>query len=249
MRAPDLIEKVIGYRAWRIDGDRLRPMNIGGPWVPGVNTAQCAVSDRARPDGDHVPPVSDCGCGLYLRHDLGQVVSRSGPMIVGAIVGAVAAWGALEVHAGGVRAQYAEVIALAMPAQSPARPPSAARSEALARAGWRIVGGAGQPTFQNGWAEGSTQHLGCVADAYGVPLVDRADLEAIALEVGSPVPEEMRPKRTPPSRPYAPGQFYFNSKPLADAVERMRLAAIESTKHLNAALKGLNPPPGTSHHG
>jgi hypothetical protein len=108
---PDFVEPLVGYRAWRLAGDALVPWSAGlaGTWTPGVNQARCL---HAANDPRHAPPVADCSCGLYalagvdddrLRHDRDAV-------------GAIVAWGDVEVHATGFRAQYAAVVALALPA-------------------------------------------------------------------------------------------------------------------------------------
>src|SRR5436190_4553404 len=59
--APDLIEPVLGFRAWMVAaGGELRPMGMrSGAWTPGVVTAVCA---EGRP---HAAPDTDCSCGLY----------------------------------------------------------------------------------------------------------------------------------------------------------------------------------------
>ncbi len=55
------------------------------------------------------PPTRRCSCGLYARHDP--------PFVPGAgwVLGAVVAWGRLEVHHDGFRAEQARVVAFAAP--------------------------------------------------------------------------------------------------------------------------------------
>jgi glycine cleavage system H lipoate-binding protein len=62
----------------------------------------------------HRPPGPRCSCGIYALTDVGdgRLIEHLGPH--GAI-GAVAAWGEMEVHHGGFRAERACVLALADP--------------------------------------------------------------------------------------------------------------------------------------
>src|SRR3954452_9558978 len=108
--APDYVEAVVGYRAWHVAGDGLlRPWTFTAlPWSPGVNSAVCARDDR------HAPPVGDCMCGLYALTD---PADRRLDFRADQAVGAIAAWGDLEVHRTGFRAQEACIVALALPAR------------------------------------------------------------------------------------------------------------------------------------
>jgi glycine cleavage system H lipoate-binding protein len=106
--APDFIEAVVGYRAWHIDDDGLlRPWTFTAlPWQPGANRAVCARDVR------HAPPVTDCMCGLYALSD---PADRRLDFRADQAVGAIAAWGEMEVHRSGFRAEHACVTALALP--------------------------------------------------------------------------------------------------------------------------------------
>ncbi|HEU4974227.1 MAG TPA: SCP2 sterol-binding domain-containing protein [Baekduia sp.] len=106
--APDYVEAVVGYRAWHVDEDGvLQPWTFSSlPWHPGTNTAVCARDVR------HRPPVGDCMCGLYALTDPGD---RRLDFRADQAVGAIAAWGDLEVHRTGFRAEHACVVALALP--------------------------------------------------------------------------------------------------------------------------------------
>jgi glycine cleavage system H lipoate-binding protein len=123
--APDLVEAVVGYRAWHIEPDgQLRPWTFTAlPWQPGVNTAVCARDVR------HAPPVGDCMCGLYALTD---PADRRLDFRADQAVGAIAAWGELEVHRTGFRAEHACVTALALPERA-----GYEQREALARAAER----------------------------------------------------------------------------------------------------------------
>src|SRR3954451_15013960 len=106
--APDFVEAVVGYRAWHIEADGLlRPWTFTAlPWQPGANRAVCARDVR------HMPPVADCMCGLYALTD---PADRRLDFRADQAVGAIAAWGDLEVHRTGFRAEQACVTALALP--------------------------------------------------------------------------------------------------------------------------------------
>ena len=109
MNAPDLVEPVVGFRAWRPRSDgTLGSWSMGGwSWQPGVNEATCPW----RSDDDHLPPGHDCACGLYALTDAGD--PRLDPYRNA--VGSIAAWGVIEAHRTGFRAQFATVTALCRP--------------------------------------------------------------------------------------------------------------------------------------
>jgi len=121
-RSPDFLEAVVGYRAWRLaDDGELVPWTVtaAGGWVPGVNTAVCHISRFAVAMGEgprrtprHRPPAATCMCGLYALHDAQDQRIAPGH---GSALGAIVAWGDLEVHATGFRAEHACVVALALP--------------------------------------------------------------------------------------------------------------------------------------
>jgi glycine cleavage system H protein len=123
--APDFLEAVVGYRAWHVEHDGLlRPWTFTAlPWQPGANRAVCARDVR------HAPPVADCMCGLYALSDPGD---RRLDFRTDQAVGAIAAWGDLEVHRTGFRAEQACVTALALPDRA-----GFEQREALARAAER----------------------------------------------------------------------------------------------------------------
>ncbi len=123
--APDFLEAVVGYRAWHVEEDGLlRPWTFMAlPWQPGTNSAVCARDVR------HAPPVADCMCGLYALTD---PADRRLDFRADQAVGAIAAWGDLEVHRSGFRAEHACVTALAVPDRA-----GFEQREALARAAER----------------------------------------------------------------------------------------------------------------
>ncbi len=137
MSAPDFIEPVIGYRAWRIDRQaRLLAWTADTAWSPGVNRARChagrlGMGRRRR----HSAPGQDCMCGLYALNDCDDARLASADAR-----GAIAAWGDVQVHRTGFRAERACVVALA--ADDAAGPVARWRLEAVARAyGVPVVAG------------------------------------------------------------------------------------------------------------
>ena len=133
MSAPDFVEPIVGYRTWHVMEGELVPWSAGkaGSWVPGVNTARC-LHEPDRPG--HHPPVAHCSCGLYALADAND--DRLWPDQDA--VGAVVAWGDVEVHRAGFRAQYATVVALALPANAEPRHEAKLRA-AAARYGVPLV--------------------------------------------------------------------------------------------------------------
>jgi hypothetical protein len=116
---PTFSECVIGYRSWKLADWVLAPVSYGNPWRPGVNTAKCEAGQglalqvfmaymtgqtEQAPKG-HAAPHRHCTCGLHAYHDLPDQAE-------GIVVGAVAAWGALQVHYNGFRAGHAQIVAL-----------------------------------------------------------------------------------------------------------------------------------------
>jgi glycine cleavage system H lipoate-binding protein len=108
MSAPDFLQAVVGYRAWHVESDGLlRPWTFTSlAWERGTNRAVCARDVR------HEPPVADCMCGLYALTD---PADRRLDFRADQAVGAIAAWGDLEVHRSGFRAEQACILALALP--------------------------------------------------------------------------------------------------------------------------------------
>lgn len=58
---------------------------------------------------DHPAPQSDCGCGLYARHKVEEILGMG---TYPSFLGAVALWGNMEVHRAGIRAQHARIVVL-----------------------------------------------------------------------------------------------------------------------------------------
>ncbi|HEY2636707.1 MAG TPA: hypothetical protein VGI54_04905, partial [Solirubrobacteraceae bacterium] len=101
--APDFAEPLIGFRAWRLEGGRLCAWSAAtGPWSFDVTEAACCYKP-------HAAPYPGCSCGLYALAD-----PRDRRLWQhGQVVGAIVAWGAVELHRSGFRAEKARVVALA----------------------------------------------------------------------------------------------------------------------------------------
>ncbi len=75
-------------------------------WDAGVQTARCTAHD-------HVAPQNGCTCGIYAWYDPPARGASAGTSEL--VAGAVALWGQLELHARGMRAEHAVLVALALP--------------------------------------------------------------------------------------------------------------------------------------
>jgi hypothetical protein len=132
--APDFASAVAGYRAWQLGpGGVLFPLALPAtpPWEAGINRALCF--DAQRHDA-HAAPAAGCMCGLHALHRPDDRRLELGHPAVGAI----AAWGEIEVYAAGFRAEFASVIALAHEPSRSTDPPPRLR-EAARRYGVRLV--------------------------------------------------------------------------------------------------------------
>ena len=126
--APDLIVPVVGYRQWRVARNargeaELRSGGVGdAAWIPGTNRASCKLTQLAAagtysPSREveaggatpHEAPGSDCSCGIYGTHVLAAPEDPTLP------TGAIIAWGRIEVHQSGFRAELSQVAVLGLP--------------------------------------------------------------------------------------------------------------------------------------
>lgn len=140
----DLIQAVIGYRRWAVRGETLVSAGLGEmDWQPGPNEASCeginrslrmlALTEEDEPKDPHPAPDANCGCGLYALRQVPEDHSAT-------ITGAIAAWGRIQVHHSGFRAERAQIIALAIPDAAANEPMLRERVERLAaRYGCRAV--------------------------------------------------------------------------------------------------------------
>lgn len=170
--SPDLIQPVVGYRAWEPCGrTELCSHGLGGlEWQPGVNHAECRLRQvrtvelgrREAEDTPHDAPGGDCECGLYCMHSISGELLAWGQR--GAAVGAVVVWGRVAVHREGMRAEYARIVALGLPDRAVLSPSLRQQHEQIAA-------------------------------RYGVPLVPVVQLEEEALRHGIKLPEELLPEQ------------------------------------------------------
>jgi len=101
-------EAILGFRVWRLGshGELIPFIGRGPDWVPGENRARCLVKN-------HKAPHAYCGCGFNALHAPPRGYVRDPAYAVGAI----AAWGEVDVFNTGFRAEFAKVIAIARPHQ------------------------------------------------------------------------------------------------------------------------------------
>jgi hypothetical protein len=106
--APDLVTAVIGFRQWRLRGDELWSLRGDERWGPGLHTATCDDPRHSSP-----APANGCTCGIYAWYE--PPPRGASALTRDLVAGAVAVWGQVELHAHGLRAQHATVVALALP--------------------------------------------------------------------------------------------------------------------------------------
>ena len=123
--APDVVQPVIGYREWVLIGEEILSPLARMPWGAEPMQAECLPSCRGarglwRRASLHPGPAPDpaCVCGIYAlftpdRHRDGDRLAL--------VRGAVALWGRIEVHQRGMRAEFARIVALAVPPHAPRR--------------------------------------------------------------------------------------------------------------------------------
>lgn len=158
-QTPDLIQPIMGWRSWGWDATQhLTSIVIGGGWGSFGHyiwparklIAECMAGPYSawRPDREHTPPGEWCACGLYAYHAQPHEWSEAAP---GTIRGLVKAWGNVEVHAGGFRSEYMEIVAINFPSLH-----SAARQ----RFAWQIAEKYGVPLIS------SLEEMQLIANAY-----------------------------------------------------------------------------------
>jgi hypothetical protein len=107
--APDLVEPVVGFRQWRLAGRTLNSLFSDEQWPHAELRARCKV-------GGHDPasaPSKACSCGIYAYYDpCPRRASAATPDFIG---GVVVLWGRVELHATGMRAEHARIVALELP--------------------------------------------------------------------------------------------------------------------------------------
>ena len=162
---PDLAAPVVGFRAWRIVGDRLMSPYIPCRWEGRVLHAACFDANRVLQQGrgwlaePHASPHPDCQCGIYAYHRPGAQAYYGEWLWT---EGVLSVWGRIEAHAEGLRAEHGRIEVLADP---PRNDPERRRAVAA------------------------------VAQRLGIPAVPRAELAAVADGLGGVLPAVLRPAR------------------------------------------------------
>jgi hypothetical protein len=154
--APDLLVPVVGFRAWRIVGGLLMSPYIPCRWDGRLMHAACYDANRRVRLGrgwkvePHASPDPDCQCGIYAYHRPGV---RQSYGEFDWCEGIISAWGRLEAHADGLRAEHARLEVLALP-----------RDPAVRRAVEAIAGRLGVPTCPG------REQLADLAPRFGAPI-------------------------------------------------------------------------------
>ncbi len=112
--APFFAGRIEGVRGWNISDDlelHGRGMGSSEPWAAAGSPteASCLYHDHAAPD-------VDCGCGLYALHPQTEILEWAGSLTPGGVAGVVEAWGRIELHEVGFRAQFSRPKLLFEPA-------------------------------------------------------------------------------------------------------------------------------------
>lgn len=105
---PDLMDYVIGFRAWNLAGARLKPIGAGNDvWEGGREVrASCGHGKL------HRAPDHSCDCGFYAWHDFGPMENEARGGGSRKVWGAVRACGRMEVHEDGFRAEFMRPVLL-----------------------------------------------------------------------------------------------------------------------------------------
>ena len=162
--APDLIDRVVGFRKWRVVRGYLCSPYVTLFWREPVLEARCRPDKPMRVFGQgwlrtpHEAPHPECECGIYAYHR----PPPEGPIpYLDRVVGIVSLWGRMEVHADGLRAQHARVEALALRPQ---------------------------------WGTRQVEKVERIAAELGVDLVDHRELAVAAGRYGERLPRSMVPE-------------------------------------------------------
>ena len=118
-------EKLHGLRAWHIGVDqegaiRLSGLHLNEPWphTGKTNWARCSLTHVRK----HKAPAAQCNCGLYALHPWSAEDRSELQLEVHgrlSVVGVVEAWGQVQLHEEGFRAQFARPAALVVLGASP----------------------------------------------------------------------------------------------------------------------------------
>ena len=112
--APFFAGTIEGVRAWSLSDDlELRGRGIGSSeaWA-----ADGAPTQAVCLDGNHRAPRSGCECGLYALHPQARISEWVESFMTEGVAGVVEAWGRIELHEVGFRAEFARPKLLFEPA-------------------------------------------------------------------------------------------------------------------------------------
>ncbi len=116
---PDLLGPIVGFRQWVVVGDEIFSPLARTAWGDEPMQAECLARCRRagglwRRPAEHGGPAPDprCVCGIYALFAPESLRRRDR---LSRVAGAVVVWGRLEVHEAGMRAEFARIVALALP--------------------------------------------------------------------------------------------------------------------------------------
>jgi hypothetical protein len=108
---PDLIDPVVGFRQWRMGRSGLLSITCDEQWQQATMTARCLGGHGHHPQ--HTAPASGCSCGIYAWYT--PCPRTASAPTRDYVAGVVVLWGAIELHASGMRAQRCRIVALERP--------------------------------------------------------------------------------------------------------------------------------------
>ncbi|MCB0868157.1 MAG: hypothetical protein KDB48_05645 [Solirubrobacterales bacterium] len=114
-KTPFLAGTIIGIRQWHSDLSlsRLRPLTRYQDWKMDGKPTEAVCANH---EGSHQAPDPDCDCGLHAYHPWSSKREHLSLYFRDSqVTGLVAAWGKVEVHGEGFRAQYAKPMAFVLP--------------------------------------------------------------------------------------------------------------------------------------
>ena len=117
--APDRVGPIVGFRQWVVVGDEIYSPLARTAWGDEPMQAECLARCRRagglwRRPSQHGGPAPDpeCVCGIYALFAPEPLRRREQ---LSRVSGAVVVWGRLEIHEAGMRAEFARIVALALP--------------------------------------------------------------------------------------------------------------------------------------
>src|SRR5262245_40650270 len=104
-----MIEPVLGWRIWKVRGERLASWAVDYCWEPGENRAVCLAPGRP---ACAAPPGRRCQCGFWALWSPQQSLARAAGAFEPPwqVMGLIAGWGTVALHdREGFRAECATV--------------------------------------------------------------------------------------------------------------------------------------------